>query len=182
MFPLQKRFGGWVRLVASLLTVSLGCSCGVRARAVAQPGPAAHGSWADVVRLSPASALDVTRYNGAVTHGSLMSATPDELRLELASGEVLTLPASDVAAVVALTRKGDRLHNGALIGAVVGVVYVLGVLAYLSSTEGGEPSAGNWVTGPLVGAGIGAAVGALIDRARKGTQKVLVYSAHRGSR
>jgi len=80
---------------------------------------------------------------------------------------------------LAVCRWPDSLRNGAVIGAAIGVGYVLGVLAYLAGGEGGEPSSANWITGPLIGAGLGAGVGALVDLARGGQKRLLIYAAAR---
>ena len=68
---------------------------------------------------------------------------------------------------VSAVQKKDGLANGALIGAAVGAGAALGILAIAGSGEGYVlPSAK--VGAPLLLSGVGALVGALVDRAHEG--------------
>ena len=151
----------------------------MRAGSVAGPGSSGPGRWDNLLRATRASALEVTRRDGVVVRGTFRSADTQTLVLDLPSGSTLTFAEADVARVVMITRGRDSLRNGAVIGAAIGVGYVLGVLAYLAGGEGGEPSSANWITGPLIGAGLGAGVGALVDLARGGQKRLLIYAAAR---
>jgi hypothetical protein len=70
---------------------------------------------------------------------------------------------------VSTVQKKDGLANGALIGAAVGAGAALGILAIAGSGEGYVlPSAK--VGAPLLLSGVGALVGALVDRAHESSR------------
>jgi hypothetical protein len=115
--------------------------------------------------------------NGGETKGTLAEASESSIRLRV-NGQMREIPAGDVQRVA---RRGDRLWNGALIGAAAG-----GALAVSSQ---GDPTCAELnrlygkgtcynssnPLGVLVGAAIGGAIGAGIDALIPG--RTVVYRA-----
>src|ERR1044071_1383788 len=104
----------------------------------------------------------VTDTNGRTLKGGLTGIDDGSLSLN-ANGRTRTVPRADVSTV----RLSDGFRDGALIGAGAGLGAALGILAVLGSRDGYLlPSAK--VGAPLLLAGAGALVGALVDRAHEG--------------
>jgi hypothetical protein len=106
---------------------------------------------------------------GRGVKGVLAGVDKDSVSLAT-DGRTQTFPRSEVSTV----RVSEGFGNGALIGACAGLGTALGVLAIAGSGDGYVlPSAK--VGAPLLLSGIGALIGALIDRAHDGG-KVLYVS------
>jgi hypothetical protein len=110
----------------------------------------------------------VTGIGGRRVKGALTAVEKDSLTLAM-DGRTLTFARSDVHTV----QVADGLGNGALIGAGAGLGAALGILATIASGDGYVlPSAK--VGAPLLLSGIGALVGALVDRAHEGGRVLYV--------
>lgn len=98
---------------------------------------------------------------GRSVKGALSAVDKDSLSL-VTGGRTQTFARSEVSTV----RMADGLGNGALIGAGAGLGSALGILAIAGSGDGYIlPSAK--VGAPLLLSGVGALIGALIDRAHE---------------
>lgn len=123
-------------------------------------------------RLTPGTEIDVVDREGRVVRGEFVSAGAEGMLLTVFGAvEGRRVAAGDV---VTVTRKGDSLKNGALIGAAVGAFS-----AILVGTDDSGAS-GCYTTGCKVGTGVAVTalytgVGMLIDRAMKGRE--VVYRA-----
>ena len=112
---------------------------------------------------------------GRRVKGALTAVDQDSLSLAT-DGRTQTFARSEVSTV----RVADGLGNGALIGAGTGLGAALGILVILGSQDGYVlPSAK--VGAPLLLSGVGALVGALVDRAHEGG-RVLYVSPGQTSR
>jgi hypothetical protein len=108
---------------------------------------------------------------GRRVKGALTAVDQDSLSLAT-DGRTQTFARSEVSTV----RVADGLGNGALIGAGTGLGAALGILAIVGSGDGYVlPSAK--VGAPLVLSGIGALLGALVDRAHGGGRVLYVSPA-----
>ncbi len=142
----------------------------VLSASAADAQPVAHTFEELVGTLSAATlSLIVTDMEGQDFKGELAALSDDSISLIL-EGQTETFTQTDVAAV----RASDGVGDGALMGAGAGLGIALGVLAALGSGEGYVlPSAK--VGAPLLLSGVGAVVGALVDRAHHGGR--LLYAA-----
>ena len=120
----------------------------------------------------PGETVIVTDMRGRKARGALRAV--DDTSLLLAKdGRTLAFAPSEVSTV----RVADSLGDGALIGAGAGLGAALGILAVAGTRDGYVlPSAK--VGAPLLLSGIGALVGALVDRAHEGG-RVLYVSPRR---
>jgi hypothetical protein len=112
-------------------------------------------------RVTPGTKIDVVDRKGRIVRGEFARADDEGvLVISYGSGEARRVPAPDVLSV---TRPGDSVLNGALIGAAFGALPVIGLKGNLASREA------------VSIVGTYAAIGALIDLAFKG--RTLVYRA-----
>jgi hypothetical protein len=110
----------------------------------------------------------VTDMRGRRVKGALTAVDEDSLALAT-DGRPQTFARSEVSTV----RLADGLGNGVLIGAGAGVGAALGILVIVGSGDGYVlPSAK--VGAPLLLSGIGALLGALVDRAHEGGRVLYV--------
>jgi len=110
----------------------------------------------------------VTDMGGRRVKGALTAVSDDSLTLAT-NGRTQTFARSEVSTI----RVADGLANGSLIGAGAGFGAALGILAIAGSRDGYVlPSAK--VGAPLLLSGIGALLGALIDRAHEGGRVLYV--------
>lgn len=110
-------------------------------------------------RLTPGTKIDVVDRQGRIVRGEFARADDEGvLVISYGSGEARRVPAPDVLSV---TRPGDSVLNGALIGAGFGALPVIGLEGNLASREA------------VTIVGTYAAIGALIDFAFKG--RTVVY-------
>jgi hypothetical protein len=132
-------------------------------------------SWERVLSVPPRAELTVVLDTGEKRRYRFGSATADTLRLLASGGREETLTRAQIRRIV---RHGvndpstDGLVAGALIGA--GSVFAPTALAYgLCGAECYGRGAGSaLVISTAIGAGIGAAIGWVIDEAHKGTDQV----------
>ncbi len=129
------------------------------------------GSWEKLEGLRSGSELVVTTKTGARLAGALKALTPGALTLTDSTGKELMIPRSEVGTIVAHAR--DDLANGALIGAGVGLITALTVLAIAGSRDGYVLPSAKWGA-PLLLSGLGGLGGVLVDRAHKSGRTVYV--------
>jgi hypothetical protein len=132
-------------------------SCATRNRA-AQPS---WSDWAVVVALPIEERVEVLTTSGRTFSGTLKAVDATHLELDPLS---IRLERTDVSAVWRLGPR-DRLRNGALVGAAIGLI--LGLAA------GQEDAAGVLV--PAIGTVVGGAFGAWIDRGWNGPPRTVVF-------
>ncbi len=120
-------------------------------------------SFGDLIGiLKPDTTIVITDTSGHRVKGTLVAIDGNSLSLST-EGRIQVFPKPAIMTV----RLTDGVGDGALIGAGVGLGAALGLLATLGSRDGYVlPSAK--VGAPLLLSGIGAVVGALIDRGREG--------------
>jgi hypothetical protein len=123
-------------------------------------------------KVQPGTQVDVVDRQGRILRGDFVRAD-DEGVLVTLYGEGRRVPAGDVMSV---TRPGDSLKNGALIGAAVGAIGAFG--AFIDNGE--ATGCGRTATACKVGfaalsLGFYTGVGVLVDRAVKGRD--VVYRA-----
>jgi len=126
-------------------------------------------SFEELTRIvRPEEAVIVTDMTGRRNKGTIAAIDGDSLSLAT-DGRTQIFARSEVSAVRVL----DGLGNGALIGAGIGLGSALGILGVAGSKHGYVlPSAK--VGAPLLLSGVGALVGALVDRAREGGRVLYV--------
>lgn len=133
------------------------------------------GRWEKVDQLSTGTPINVTLRSGQILHGTFKSASPDALLIVPDTATEMALSKSDIQKVVRPNSR-DRLRNGTLIGTAVG--FASGFLALMAYdrglTESGyrfdAEAAAIYTYGGLLGAGIGAVTGAVIDYSIKGDE------------
>lgn len=128
------------------------------------------GSWQRVESLKQAAPIIVTVRNGERVEGAFKAVAPGVLTLTDSSGREVSVPKREIETVVS-TAQG-RGGNAAAIGAGVGFVAGLAVLAIGGSREGSiRPSE----EAPMLLSGVGSRVGVLVDG--KGKRQRLIYLA-----
>ena len=143
--------------------------------AAARAGEPARSMAALEERVQPGTQVDVVDRQGRILRGDFVRADDEGILVTLyGSAEGRRVPAGEVMSV---TRPGDSLKNGALIGAAAGAITVLAIAIDDGSGQG-DP----WCidTGCKVAASAFAmvaypAIGMVIDRAIKG--RTVVYRA-----
>jgi hypothetical protein len=128
------------------------------------------GSWDRVQRLPLGSPIVVTLKSGARLEGPFNGLAQDALTLTDPVGKQLTIARSDVSLIVT---QGDKLTNGALTGASIGLAAALAVLAAIGSGDGYVLPSAKWGA-PLLLSGVGILAGMLVDRAHKGQEVIYV--------
>ena len=126
-------------------------------------------------RVAPETEVDVVDRQGRTLRGKFVRADDEGVLVTLyGSDEGRRVPATDILTV---TRAGDSLKNGALIGAAAGAITVLAI-----NIDDGSGQVDPWCidTGCKVAASVFAmvaypAIGMVIDRAIKG--RTVVYRA-----
>lgn len=132
-------------------------------------------------RVEPGTQVDVVDRQGRILRGDFVRADDEGVLISVfGSAEGRRVPAGDVLSV---TRPGDSLKNGALIGAAVGALTALAI-----SVDDGSGQVDPWCieTGCKVAAsafamGLYTGVGILVDRAIKGREVVFRAPADRVS-
>jgi hypothetical protein len=126
------------------------------------------GSRARLEALQPGVPLVVTLNTGQRLQGALKAASFSVLVLTDRPGKELSVPMSQVERIVAAGTR-DSLGNGVAIGAGIGFGAALAILAGAGSQDGYVlPSAK--IGAPLLLSGVGALVGAFVDRAHESEQ------------
>jgi len=133
------------------------------------------GRWEKVDRLPASTPIIVTLKNGQVVNGTFRATSENAVTIAADTGSDINIARTDIQKIVK-PRGRDRLRNGVLIG--TGVGFASGFLALFAFdravTESGyrfdAEAVGLYTQAGLIGAGIGAAVGAITDAAIKGEE------------
>ncbi|MGH9846894.1 MAG: hypothetical protein ACREEM_49990 [Blastocatellia bacterium] len=157
-----------MRLTSFLLVVLLELTTPVRVVAVQQS--TATQSWSALQALPASQELLIETQNNASVKGRFVSVTDVALVIERRSAKT-ELPRAQIKRVFRLTGKtrGRSALKGAGIGAAAGLS--AGLIFYLPARDDNEVLAVPALT--LIGAGIGAGLGALIG---KGQRRELIYA------
>jgi hypothetical protein len=139
------------------------------------------GRWEKVDGLKPGTIIIIKLKGGDRMECSFQTTSPSDIAF-LDENEVKRkLPKSGVQQIESTEKVGDRLRNGAWIGAGVGAATgMLSWYAYANSVTAsgplwGEEGTGFFLAAGLVGAGIGAIAGTAVDAAIKGNE--VLYKA-----
>jgi hypothetical protein len=133
------------------------------------------GRWEKVDALQRGTSISILLKNTQVILGAFNSVTPDELVVDQDSGGELRLAKIDVQKVIQ-PRVRDRLRNGVLIGTGVGfasgfvALYAYDRALTASGYRFDSEAVAIYLQGGLIGAGIGALTGTLVDAAIKRDQ------------
>jgi hypothetical protein len=154
------------KLISTALTILLTVAT-VQAEVVA-------GRWEKVQALPPGSAIIVSLVGGERFECTFNKIESDEILFNELNGKERRIPKGLILKIESAAVVHDRLRNGILIGTLVGAaVGITGMVAYGNSTTNGPVGWGD-EEGPayllgsaLVGGGIGAATGAIIDASIK---------------
>jgi hypothetical protein len=153
----MKRYKWCTILIAFLLAARPVC------------GGVVPGRWEKVASLMSGTSIVVTLKTGERAEWIFRGIGPDRMILSDSSGRELAIPKPIVQIIETAGKVRDRLANGALIGAGIGFgSAALGMAGYAAHVTASGPIWGGEATGyyvgaGLVGAGIGALVGTVID-------------------
>ena len=129
--------------------------------------------WEKVERLATGTAVIVKLREGERLEGSFNGIGLEDVSLIDLSGDVRRLPRSAVVKIETAAVVHDGLRNGILIGALTGVAGgIVSIVGFAHATTSGpvywdEDGAAYLFGAALVGGGIGAATGAIVDSAIK---------------
>lgn len=112
------------------------------------------------VLVKPGDEITVVDVTGRETKGRIWNLSRDALILGTSAGP-RQLGEVDVGLIS--QRRGDSLKDGAIIGAVAGMTYIVSLAVLLRDRDGGEVIIPTAAAGVVFFAGIGAAAGAGID-------------------
>jgi len=117
-------------------------------------------------RVEPGTEVDVVDRQGRILRGGFVRADDEGVLVTLyGSAEGRRVPARDVLSV---TRPGDSLKNGALIGAAVGAIGAFGAFVDDGEATGCASTATGCKAGfAALSLGVYTGIGVLIDRAIK---------------
>jgi len=140
------------------------------------------GRWEKVAMLLPGTQIVVELKAGDRLEGAFQNLGPDAIVIAEPAGQERTVARSMVKSVRTAARVRDRLCNGALVGTLIGAAAgVAGMVAFANAKTNGpvywgdEDGPGYLVGAVLVGGGIGAAMGAVVDASIRGRE--LLYEA-----
>ncbi len=132
------------------------------------------GRWEKVEALSPGTAVIVKLQGGERLEGTFKSTGPDEIVFVESGGMERRFPRIAVLRIETASVVPDRLCNGALYGALIGIAGGIGSMVALGNAKTNGPvhwmdedGPGYLIGSALVGGGIGAAIGALLDASIK---------------
>ena len=128
------------------------------------------GRWEKVDTLPPEAEIIVTLKAGARLECVLKESGADDLTVITSTGGQLKVAKSEVEEVETIEKDGVR--DGVLIGAAIGFAGPV-IVTLVSGVDRTEVSLGFAVG--VIGAGVGAAVGYLMDKSHKGTE--VLYQA-----
>lgn len=158
-------------LAATALLLNSDC----RPSRIQVPAPTA---WDRIERLRAGEYVEIALLGGEVIEGTVTTVDAAGIRVSAdRSGSVEHVPRQTIQRIqLVQVDRADSLKNGALIGAAIGVAYILTGLTYVAvHGEGGEPPSRSWLEWPAIGAAIGAWAGMLVDALKAGKQKVTIY-------
>jgi hypothetical protein len=127
------------------------------------------GRWEKMEALTPGSSVIVSLPGGERLECTFDKIGTDEILIHELGGKERILPKSAILKIETAAVVHDRLRNGILIGALVGAsAGIVGMVASINDKTNGkvywDEDAGAYALGgALVGGGIGAATGAIID-------------------
>jgi hypothetical protein len=132
------------------------------------------GRWEKIEALAPGTAVIVSFRGGERLECTFNRIGPDEILFKELSGNERRLPKGAILKIETAARVRDRLRNGILLGTLIGAAAgITGMVVYGNSTTNGSVNWGgedgpSYVLGSaLVGGGIGAATGAILDASIK---------------
>lgn len=131
------------------------------------------GRWEKIETLAPGTAVIVSFRGGERLGCTFNRIGPDEILFNELGGKERRFPNSAILKIETAAVVHDRLRNGILIGALIGAAAgIVGMVASISDATSGpvywDEDAGAYVLGgALVGGGIGAATGAILDASIK---------------
>ncbi len=138
--------------------------------------------WEKVETLHPGASVIVEIRGGERLKCAFSRLAGEEIILLESTGTERKLPRSAILKMETAAVVRDRLCNGMLIGALFGIAGGLaGMVGFANATTdgsvdwGGEDAAGYLVGAILVGGGIGAATGAIVDSTVK--HREVLYQA-----
>lgn len=129
------------------------------------------GRWDKVSQLESETPIIVYLKNGDRVQGHFTSLLESDLKV-LVHRSSAVIPKADIQAIT--TRPNDDMADGACIGAGIGA----GIMYAMAANPGKDFSAGGKLYFTMIGAAIGAVVGAAADSTFKPTANIL-YSAPR---
>lgn len=139
------------------------------------------GRWEKVERLDAGTPVVLVLKTADRIEGEYHGLNPESLRVVSVQGHELELPRETVQKVLRGEKVRDSLRNGTLMGAAIGfgAGFASAYLYALSVTASGpvfyKEAVSHYVAVGLIGGGIGALTGALVDAAQK-TAEVLYQS------
>ena len=140
------------------------------------------GRWEKVAMLLPGTQIVVELKAGDRLEGAFQNLGPDAIVIAEAGDHERAVAKSMVQRISTAAKVRDRLCNGALIGTLIGAAAgVIGLVAFANAKTNGpvywgdEDGPGYLVGAALVGGGIGAAMGAVVDASIRGRE--LLYEA-----
>jgi hypothetical protein len=134
------------------------------------------GRWEKVERLQIETPIIIRLKTGDRLEGTFKSVSQESLVIVEGSSRERMIPKTIVQKIETSAKFPDRLRNGALIGMAVGAAGGIGSMVAFAhaKTNGpvywGEDGGGYLVAAALVGGGIGAATGAIVDASIKHRQ------------
>ena len=175
------RMMGSASIVLAMGVTVLGAACASGGRLSPGAAPSsgggrradvAPGTWDRVAALSSGAPIVVTLMDGASLSGAFRALRPDELRVMDSVGQDVTLPRSEIERIL-LRDDRDRVTDGALIGAGIGLATAVTILALAAAGDGHVLASARWGA-PLLLSAIGGVVGAFVDRAHRGDEVIYV--------
>jgi small nuclear ribonucleoprotein (snRNP)-like protein len=144
---------------------------------LAQKAPAAINDWAGLKTVTAGSKLDVKLKNGKTVKGNLISVSDTALSLS-DDNKPTDLNQADIQSVYLI--RGQSVMKSTLIGAAI-----VGGAGVALGAAGGNSDSGGWGPGynapavaaalGVIGAGVGAAGGAVIGKIRR--KRTIIYQA-----
>ena len=132
------------------------------------------GRWEKMEALAPGTAVIVSFRGGERLECTFNRIGPDEILFNELNGKERRLPRLAIREIETVAIVRDRLRNGILLGTLIGAAAgIAGMAAYGNSTTSGSVNWGDedgpafLLGGALVGGGIGAATGAILDASIK---------------
>lgn len=129
--------------------------------------------WEKVEQLQPGTSIIIRLKTGDRLEGAFKSVSPEAVAFTEGSAQDRMIPKSAVQKIETSAKVPDRLRNGILIGLLAGVASgLVAMVAYANAVTNGpvywdEDGPAYLLGTALVGGGIGAATGAVVDASIK---------------
>jgi hypothetical protein len=139
------------------------------------------GRWEKVEGLQPGTSIIIRLKTGDLLEGAFKSFSRDSVVLIDWSALEWMIPKSTVQKIETSAKVPDRLRNGTLIGMLIGMAAGIGgMVAFRDSVTSNhapwsDEERGFVMIGALVGGGVGAGTGAIVDASFK--RRTLLYQA-----